>query len=221
MPMHSDRGGLTVSRENPSIYAPFALRTLADGDKLPAGVIGRIRGVANTTSLNSYGFKVAENAFDESLQGLLEFPQLLWNHDWGKQIGKITAAYRDGEELIIEADIADTSLGRDALTLIQMGALRAFSVGFMPQETAYDREKKLETVTRGELQEVSAVGRPANKDAVFAALSACRNRRKVLRPAQTTAPVDPRLVEISEATTTLSALSEVIRETASVLALIP
>jgi len=139
--------------------------------KPKAGVLGTVRGMASTTDLNSLNMVVAATAFDASLPKYMDFPQVLFNHDWGKVIGKATAVRNTPDGVELEAEIVDTAAGRDAWLLIGLGGLRAFSVGFNPIDGTFDSKTGVETITEAELQEVSIVGRPANPSATFVALA--------------------------------------------------
>lgn len=88
--------------------------------------------------------------------------KLYWQH--GEIIGRVISGEDREDGYHIKAQISDTTLGRDARTLIKDGAVNAFSVGFVPVE---DREENDGTITRTKvtLREVSAVSFPAYADA--------------------------------------------------------
>jgi len=150
---------------------------LADDDPDRALIVGRVRGMASTDDLNSFNMVVLPQAFDASIPDLISFPQLLYNHDWGRQAGAIRSVKRTDNGIEIEADIANTELGREVWTLISLGGLRAFSVGFNPTDGTFDSKTGIETITEAELQEVSIVGRPANKKATFEGITVSAERR--------------------------------------------
>lgn len=57
---------------------------------------------------------------------------LLWQHVWSQPIGKMLSVVdQNSERVVCKYAIADTDLGRDAATLVRMGALRK-SHGFFP-----------------------------------------------------------------------------------------
>ena len=152
-------------------------KTLADDDADAKLVIGRVRGLISTEDMNCYGFRIKNDAFDDSFPDLMEYPQLLHNHNWDRQTGAIRKVWRDDDGVWMEADIANTELGREVWTLISLGGLKAFSVGADPIESSYDRETEEEWVLRAELKEVSIVGRPGNKGVKFEYVNVSAERR--------------------------------------------
>lgn len=80
----------------------------------------------------------------------IENAKLCYQH--GELIGKITHAEPRDEGLFIQARIADTATGRDVVSLLDDGALDAFSIGFQPESfrwqddiLIYERVRMLET----------------------------------------------------------------------------
>jgi HK97 family phage prohead protease len=78
-------------------------------------------------------------------------------------IGRVTEMEESEEGLIIRAKISETILGNETLNLVKDGAIRSFSVGFIP---VID-EKKEKTIVRKkvDLKEVSLVAFPAYENA--------------------------------------------------------
>lgn len=74
-------------------------------------------------------------------------------------IGVVTAMEESDEGLMIKAKISETVLGNETLNLVKDGAIRSFSVGFIPVTD----EKKDKTIIRKKvnLKEVSLVAFPA------------------------------------------------------------
>ncbi len=74
-------------------------------------------------------------------------------------IGKVTDMSEDEDGLWITARISETTLGNETLELVKDGAIRSFSVGFIPVKD----EKKEKTIIRKkvDLKEVSLVAFPA------------------------------------------------------------
>lgn len=79
-------------------------------------------------------------------------------------IGAITSAENRDDGLHIAARIADTQLGRDAVALMDEGALDSLSVGFVPLEDERD-ENNVTHRRRVRLLEVSLVSWPAYQNA--------------------------------------------------------
>lgn len=89
---------------------------------------------------------------------------LLWDHDRGEPLGHITAAVARPEGLFIEGTI-ETPRTKTAIALYD-GLVAGKSAGF---SVALDRVvTDGQTVTGGELVEISIVPRPANRDCLLA-----------------------------------------------------
>ncbi len=78
-------------------------------------------------------------------------------------IGRVTEMEESEEGLVIRAKISETVLGNETLNLVKDGAIRSFSVGFIPLID----EKKEKTIVRKkvDLKEVSLVAFPAYDNA--------------------------------------------------------
>lgn len=83
-------------------------------------------------------------------------------------IGKVTEMEESENGLLIRAKISDTTLGNETLELVKDGAIRSFSVGFIPVVD----EKKEKTIIRKkvDLKEVSLVAFPAYDNAAVLAV---------------------------------------------------
>jgi uncharacterized protein len=83
-------------------------------------------------------------------------------------IGKVTEMEESDDGLLIRAKISDTTLGNETLELVKDGAIRSFSVGFIPVVD----EKKDKTIIRKkvDLKEVSLVAFPAYDNAAVLAV---------------------------------------------------
>lgn len=78
-------------------------------------------------------------------------------------IGRVTQMEDSEEGLLVRAKISETTLGNETLNLVKDGAIRSFSVGFIPVVD----EKKENTIIRKkvDLKEVSLVAFPAYDNA--------------------------------------------------------
>ena len=95
---------------------------------------------------------------------------LLWQHDPTQPIGRFKGVtHRDNDKVAGQFALADTELGRDALTLLKLGALR-ISHGFRPIEFE-PRKSGGFHIKSFEVVEASLVSVPANTDAVITALN--------------------------------------------------
>lgn len=91
---------------------------------------------------------------------------LFWQHR--EVIGRVVEREDRDEGLWIKAKVSDTTLGRDALTLLRDGAVHGLSIGFEPIEQTYSHpdEETLEVLrTKIRVREVSAVTFPAYTEA--------------------------------------------------------
>lgn len=115
-----------------------------------------------------------KGAFAESLTK--DDQRFLWSHDTSKVLARkkngTLRLFEDDIGLRFEADLPDTTLGRDTYTSIERGDVDGVSFGFRMTEQSIDEsdeENILRTVTGAELLEVSAVAFPAYPDSEVSA----------------------------------------------------
>lgn len=140
-----------------------------------AGANPKIKGTASPTYDGSEGteYKLYDNVYERFVPGafdnwLKDNPDVvaLVNHDPAKVLGRTPNTLRlatDARGLHYEIDPADTSYGRDLLTLIQRGDIRGSSFAFRAMKTKWTVEegKEIRTVTEASLHDVSVVTTPA------------------------------------------------------------
>lgn len=133
---------------------------------------------------------------------------LLWQHAHMMPIGKVVKQLKQTDEALhARCVIADTALGRDAATLVKLGALR-ISHGFEPTDWEPLEEDEQGYLFKAfNIYEVSLVSLPSNEDAVITALAGksfdsalvrgwqksvtgCRCKGRVSVPADITATVE-------------------------------
>lgn len=167
----------------------FAFQIKAVSDDGTVEGYGSVFGVKDT-----YSDVVAAGAFAKSLAAHKSegsMPAMLWQHDSDRPIGIWTEMAEDAMGLKIKGKLAlETTLGKEAHTLLKMGALNGLSIGFCSKEWSYDRETDVRTLSEIDLWEVSLVTFPANGKArvtgVKAAiddLAAPKDAEKALREA--------------------------------------
>ena len=88
---------------------------------------------------------------------------LAYRHN--EPIGVITGATNEADGLYIDFDVVNTSLGRDAATLMRTGSSRGLSVGFAPLESKRTQGKNSIVYTKAALAEVSLTHQPAYSSA--------------------------------------------------------
>lgn len=135
--------------------------TLSIREDAPAdGIAATLDGIAvpygSEIDLGGVREVFAADAFDPA--DVIGRP-LCWRHD--EPIGKVTAAENREDGLIVTAEIADTTLGRDAAALVRSGAVAGLSVGFEPIEDSWDRGKTIVTRAKARLRELSLTHLPA------------------------------------------------------------
>lgn len=135
---------------------------------------GGLVAVASTNSIDRHGEVVDNNGWD--LKAYKKNPLILWAHDHSiPAIGLSAKTWIEGEgkkaRLMIKPVFHDVTEHAKALkTLVEMGVLKALSVGFKPLESPDGV-----TFTKNELLEVSLVNVPANADAQMMAYKALKS----------------------------------------------
>jgi HK97 family phage prohead protease len=107
---------------------------------------------------------IASHAFDASIASQESFP-IFYEHDW--TAGPIGTASMRGTDEGVEATatlfIDDDPRARSVYRAMQTGALREWSIGFMPTTiTTSSDDPSLEIIEAGDLIEASVVVRGAN-----------------------------------------------------------
>ena len=110
--------------------------------------------------------RIAPGAFRRSLRDRSDI-KLLWNHDAGEILANTRSGslrlYEDEKGLRVEAELANTTRGRDVAELVRTGRVDSMSFGFtVPRggdEWSQDGSER--TIKSGRLFEVSIVGWPA------------------------------------------------------------
>lgn len=168
------------------IAAPFSLKEAGDDGKFKG--YGSVFGV-----VDAYGEVVAKGAFAASLEkhrreGTL--PAMLWQHDARAPIGVYGTVREDDRGLYVEGQLAlDVERGREAHSLLKMGAISGLSIGFMPVRWEWDSKQEVMTLQEIDLWEVSLVTFPANPAAridgvkAIAEIKSFKEAEKALREA--------------------------------------
>lgn len=125
---------------------------------------GSLVAVASTNSVDRHGEIVDNNGWD--LKAYKKNPLILWAHDHSiPAIGLSAKTWVEGTgkkaQLMIKPVLHEvTEQARAIKALVDMGVIKALSVGFKPMESPDGV-----TFTKNELLEVSVVNVPANADA--------------------------------------------------------
>jgi HK97 family phage prohead protease len=144
---------------------------------------------------DSYSDVIEAGAFKASLAAHKSsgtMPAMLWQHEADHPIGVWEDMSEDKTGLKVRGRLAmDTQKGREAHSLLRMGAITGLSIGFMSKQWNYDKESEVRTLTEIDLWEVSLVTFPANakarvtgvKAADVAAITTIRQAERALRDA--------------------------------------
>lgn len=118
---------------------------------------------------DSYSDIVVKGAFAASIKSHREnksMPAMLWQHDTSTILGVWTEMSEDTNGLKLKGKLAlDTVKGKEAHTLLKMGALNGLSIGFMTKQSEYDEKSQIRKLTEVEIWETSIVTFPANTSA--------------------------------------------------------
>lgn len=108
--------------------------------------------------------RIAPGAFKRSLQSRNEV-KLLWNHDSGEPLASVRGGtlklVEDAKGLRVEAQLANTTRGRDVAELIRSKTIDSMSFGFSVIKDSWSNDGGLRTLDAVRLFEVSIVSSPA------------------------------------------------------------
>ena len=163
----SEENQMNVSKEVRSYDSKMEVRQ--DGDDI---IVDGYAAVFNRLSTMMYGFreKIAPGAFADSMQDDI---RALWQHDSAQVLGRTRAGtldlWEDDRGLGFNLKLPDTSVGRDAATLIDRGDIDQMSFGFsvLPdgdEWTEDDGGTLIRTLRNVKLIEISPVTFPAYTD---------------------------------------------------------
>lgn len=112
---------------------------------------------------------ITRGAFTNTISRYTEkgrMPSFLWQHNGDEPIGIITLLREDERGLYMEGKLAlDTQRGKEAYSLLKMGALNGLSIGYSPVRYTIEEKTGVRKLTEVELWEVSLVTFPANDSA--------------------------------------------------------
>lgn len=122
-------------------------------------------------NVDSWGDIILPGACDAFLKGEnAERMHLCYQHKLDEVIGVITDKGVDGKGMWIEADILDTTTGKDVQKLIEAGAVKEFSIGYIADEYHFgklDDGREVRYLDAITIWEASPVTRAANPLAVL------------------------------------------------------
>lgn len=110
----------------------------------------------------SYSETILPGAFTRTIQERAGKIKLLASHDRQSfPLGNIPRLYEDDLGLRMEAQVANTTAGNDALTLIREGVATGLSIGFNVVRQEWDEDYTARTISEIRLAEISLVAEPA------------------------------------------------------------
>lgn len=125
----------------------------------------KITGLASGTNKDRVSDVIPSTAWLGGLENFLKNPIILFNHNYSRPVGKVIDYKVDDQGLHVTAQIskADPTVWQ----LIKDGILKAFSVGMIVKDAAYDEISDIFVLKEVELLEISVVSVPAHQDALF------------------------------------------------------
>jgi uncharacterized protein len=116
-------------------------------------------------NVDSHGDIVEKGAFKKTIKENKDRIKILWQHDTWKPIGKPVHMEEDSKGLYIKAKIAQTEVGKDAMTLMRDGIVNELSIGYNVVKDEWDRDKDIRRLKEVKLYEISAVTFASNPKA--------------------------------------------------------
>lgn len=110
--------------------------------------------------------RVHAGAFKGSLRGRDKPVQLLWQHQWDKPIGVITALFEDARGLYLKGKLLmEVAQAREAYALMKAGVVRGLSIGYSVKRSRRNVDSCVRELLDLNLWEISLVTQPANEAA--------------------------------------------------------
>ncbi len=131
-----------------------------------------VEGYAATFDRDQVDDVIEPGAFRKTIRERGDRVKFLWQHS--EIIGKAEHLEEDSRGLYARASVSRTTLGSDALALMEDGAVDQLSIGFaIPQGKAeINRETGVRRIQEIKLFEFSAVSFPANSEAMITSVKA-------------------------------------------------
>jgi HK97 family phage prohead protease len=148
------------------------IRTAANFAVVKTAQDGKLTAVASNPTLDRDGEIIVPSAFLKDLGRYRANPVILAAHTHRSMDGTPTIIGRadmvrvENNALIFEMTFAETPVAQQWQSLYEGGFAKAFSVGFLGKEGAYDKARQGFTWTRVELLEISAVPVPSNPESL-------------------------------------------------------
>lgn len=96
-------------------------------------------------------------AFSKTLRENIQRIKVLYMHSFSQVLGLPKTLYEDSKGLYFEAEVSNTTLGRDVMTLIKDKVITDMSIGYNPVKWAWDDNMSVRTLQEVRLWEISPV----------------------------------------------------------------
>lgn len=132
---------------------------------------GTFTGYASVFGVVDLGLDVIhKGAFKKTLQERKNV-RMLWQHDQHQPIGVYTKVAEDDHGLMVEGKIAlDVQKGKEAYSLLKMGAMDGMSIGYSVVKDEMDNTTGIRNIKELKLYEVSLVTFPMNTSSTVTAV---------------------------------------------------
>lgn len=110
--------------------------------------------------------RVHPGAFKSSINHRDKPVQLLWQHQWDKPIGVITALFEDARGLYLKGKLLlEVAQAKEAYALLKAGVVRGLSIGYSVKRSRRNPDSGIRELLELNLWEISLVTQPANEAA--------------------------------------------------------
>lgn len=117
-------------------------------------------------NVDSQRDRVHPGAFKASIRERDKPVQLLWQHQWEKPIGVITALFEDARGLYMKGKLLlEVEQAREAYALLKAGVVRGLSIGYSVKRSRRSMDSGVRELLDLNLWEISLVTMPANEAA--------------------------------------------------------
>lgn len=155
---------------------PFELK--ATDDNTFEGYAGVFR------NKDSYGDVIEPGAFSKTIKENANRIKVLWQHDPWSPIGKPLHMEEDNHGLYVKAQVSQTSLGKDVITLLRDGVITEMSIGYSTIKDEWDNEQQVRKLKELKLWEFSPVTFAANDQAIITGVKNLDDLNPLLMRAQ-------------------------------------
>lgn len=128
---------------------------------------------------DSDGDIIRPGAYAKTIKENGERVRYIYQHNMAQPLGKMVMLEEDDKGLKFEAQLANTTLGKDVYELIKMGVITENSVGILPMQKEFKGDYR--EITEVKLYEVSAVTLAANDQAKILDVKGSENKEEIIK----------------------------------------